>query len=75
MRKLGDRYRLDYQIGAGGNACVWAGRDELLDRPVAVKVISSAEPAVCSIRRARLASQCDGQTPGRHRHRPLRQLT
>lgn len=33
-----DRYRLERVIGRGGMADVYAGRDELLDRPIAVKI-------------------------------------
>ncbi|MEP6981605.1 MAG: serine/threonine-protein kinase, partial [Nakamurella sp.] len=38
---LGGRYRLREQIGYGGSADVYAGTDELLDRPVAVKVFKA----------------------------------
>ena len=37
---LGERYRLERRIATGGMATVWLGRDEELDRPVAVKVLS-----------------------------------
>ena len=39
------RYRLGRRIGAGGFGTVYAGRDERLDRPVAVKVIPPHGPA------------------------------
>ncbi|MGI8460262.1 MAG: serine/threonine-protein kinase [Solirubrobacterales bacterium] len=39
---LGERFRLERVIGAGGMASVWLGRDEQLGRPVAVKMISDA---------------------------------
>jgi hypothetical protein len=36
---LADRYRLRQRIGSGGMASVWLARDEVLIRPVAVKLI------------------------------------
>ncbi|MDQ4106318.1 MAG: serine/threonine protein kinase, partial [Actinomycetota bacterium] len=36
---LGSRFVLDREIGAGGMARVYLGRDEVLDRPVAVKML------------------------------------
>jgi hypothetical protein len=38
-RLLGGRYRLVRPIAKGGMAEVWEGRDEILSRPVAVKVL------------------------------------
>ncbi|MFC4018782.1 serine/threonine-protein kinase [Micromonospora sp. GCM10011542] len=40
MRTLDGRYRLEQRIGVGGMSEVWRAHDAVLDRPVAVKLIS-----------------------------------
>jgi serine/threonine protein kinase len=37
--RLADRFALEHEIGSGGMARVFLGRDEVLDRPVAVKIL------------------------------------
>ena len=38
-RRLGGRFILEREIGAGGMSVIFLGKDEVLDRPVAVKVL------------------------------------
>jgi serine/threonine protein kinase len=42
VHTLGGRYQLEQCIGVGGMSQVWRGFDEVLARPVAVKVLSTA---------------------------------
>lgn len=38
--RLKDRYRLEQPLGRGGMASVWLASDEVLERPVAVKILA-----------------------------------
>jgi eukaryotic-like serine/threonine-protein kinase len=39
VRRVGDRFVLVRELGSGGMSAVFLGRDEVLDRPVAVKIL------------------------------------
>ncbi|WP_404313331.1 protein kinase [Agrococcus terreus] len=53
---LAERYRVDALVGAGGMAAVYRATDEVLGRPVAVKVLAGghADPAAAQRERAEL---------------------
>ncbi|MEU4237203.1 serine/threonine-protein kinase [Actinoplanes sp. NPDC026619] len=58
-RTLGGRYQLVKRIGVGGMSEVWHGHDEVLDRPVAVKVMAPHQATTVDIvrREARSAAR------------------
>src|SRR5699024_11553730 len=62
---LADRYRLGPVIGRGGMATVYRGVDELLGRPVAVKVLIAATSSPDALERqtseARIGAQLNHQ--------------
>jgi serine/threonine-protein kinase len=45
VRTLGGRYQLEQRIGVGGMSEVWRGYDEVLARPVAVKLLNPEQAA------------------------------
>ncbi|MFI0793083.1 serine/threonine-protein kinase [Micromonospora rubida] len=53
MRTLGGRYQLEQRIGIGGMSEVWQAHDTVLDRPVAVKLISPGRDGSTSVERIR----------------------
>jgi serine/threonine protein kinase len=55
-RLIGRRYRLLHSLGRGGMGVVWAGRDEVLDRDVAVKEVTPP-PGLDDIQRAQLRAR------------------
>ncbi|MEV6815025.1 serine/threonine-protein kinase [Micromonospora sp. NPDC051296] len=44
MRTLDGRYRLEQRVGVGGMSEVWRAHDAVLDRTVAVKLVSPGQP-------------------------------
>ncbi|MEU7908761.1 serine/threonine-protein kinase [Actinoplanes sp. NPDC049118] len=57
--KIAERYRLIALIGSGGMGRVWRAHDDLLDRDVAVKEITSPGDQDRTVREARAAARLD----------------
>ena len=65
-----DRYRLDKILGSGGSGSVWAARDVVLDRPVAVKLLARGKTDEVSL--ARL--QTEARLAGSLHHQGIAQI-
>ncbi|WP_460849923.1 serine/threonine-protein kinase, partial [Phytohabitans suffuscus] len=65
LRLLGGRYRLEDQVGAGGMSVVWRATDEVLRRPVAVKVLAGR---LATDAGARLRIQAEARSAARLSH-------
>jgi eukaryotic-like serine/threonine-protein kinase len=68
---FGDRYRPMRRIGAGGMGTVWEARDEVLGRPVAVKLLS---PGLCEDEAAASRFRREAQAAGRLTHPNIAQV-
>ena len=71
---LGDRYRLERELGAGGMATVYLAHDLRHDRKVAIKVVKPELAAVSRAVSLHLRFLCKGrrtlQSLGTHTERP-----
>jgi eukaryotic-like serine/threonine-protein kinase len=68
-RLVGDRYQLIEQVGRGGTSVVWRAHDDVLDRPVAVKMLSHIDDEPLRRRLQREARAC-----GRFNHPRIAQV-
>jgi serine/threonine-protein kinase len=57
VKTVGGRYRLIERIGTGGASAVWRATDELLNRPVAVKLLGPDRDGAELYREARAAAR------------------
>ena len=68
-RLIADRYHLIEQVGRGGTSVVWRAHDDVLDRPVAVKMLSHIDDEPLRRRLQREARAC-----GRFNHPRIAQV-
>ncbi|MEK2488251.1 serine/threonine-protein kinase [Kitasatospora purpeofusca] len=64
--KLDDRYRLESILGSGGMGQVWRAFDERVGRPVAVKLLTGADPASTSTERFAAEARAAGNLSSPH---------
>ncbi|WP_149030311.1 protein kinase [Kitasatospora sp. MBT66] len=64
--QLDDRYRLESILGSGGMGQVWRAFDERVGRPVAVKLLTGADPASASIERFAAEARAAGNLSSPH---------
>ncbi|MET8681124.1 serine/threonine-protein kinase [Streptomyces sp. NPDC004647] len=64
--RVADRYRLDEPLGRGGMGEVWRATDEVLSRPVAVKLLLNADIDPEAAERFRLEAQTAGRLNDAH---------
>src|SRR5690349_23248138 len=68
--RVGNRYRLEEQIGIGAMGVVWRATDELLNRPVAVKELLAVTPGTnaAEIEESRQRLMREGRIGARLQH-------
>ncbi|MFB9368965.1 serine/threonine-protein kinase [Kitasatospora albolonga] len=64
--RLDNRYRLDSILGAGGMGQVWRAFDERVGRPVAVKLLTGADPASANVERFAAEARAAGNLSSPH---------
>src|SRR5689334_21235175 len=71
--RIGNRYRLEEQIGVGAMGVVWRATDELLNRPVAVKELLAVTPGTTAeeVEESRQRILREGRIGARLQHAPV----
>ncbi len=64
--RLDGRYRLDSILGSGGMGQVWRAFDERVGRPVAVKLLTGADPASANVERFAAEARAAGNLSSPH---------
>jgi len=54
--RVGNRYRLERELGRGTDGITWEAIDERLDRPVALRVFSAGSDRATVVKRAGIAA-------------------